>query len=75
VERAIGGRGSDSLTGNASANLLIGNAGRDDLIGLGNNDTLDSRDGVRGNDRNFGGAGTDTCRSNALDVRNSCELP
>jgi hypothetical protein len=48
-------------------------AGADVLIGLGGNDTLDSRDGVRGNDRNFGGAGTDTCRSDSLDVRNSCE--
>lgn len=48
IERAIGGSGADSLTGNALANELIGGAGDDSLTGGGGSDILN------------GGAGSDT---------------
>jgi len=48
IENAIGGSGSDTLTGNDAANTLIGGAGNDHLSGGKGNDTVD------------GGIGTDT---------------
>jgi len=48
IENAIGGSGSDVLTGNQVANSLTGGAGNDTLTGSEGNDTLD------------GGAGSDT---------------
>lgn len=74
VERVLGGRGGDTLVGNSGRNELRGNGGNDTLRGNAGRDTLDSRDGVFGNDRSYGGAGRDTCRSDLVDVRNSCEL-
>lgn len=47
IENATGGSGSDTLIGNASANVLNGGAGNDRLIGCGGNDVL------------VGGAGND----------------
>jgi ELWxxDGT repeat protein len=65
VERLIGGKGKDTLTGTTSAaNVLTGGAG---------NDTIDVRDGVSGNDTANGGAGTDTCLVDAGDTRVGCE--
>ena len=40
IENATGGRGSDSLTGNGSANRLVGRAGDDVLSGAGGSDKL-----------------------------------
>jgi serralysin len=48
IENAVGGSGSDTLTGNDAANWLKGGIGDDRLIGGMGNDTLD------------GGAGSDT---------------
>jgi serralysin len=48
IENAIGGSGSDALTGNDAANTLKGGAGNDRLTGGKGNDALD------------GGTGTDT---------------
>jgi serralysin len=48
IENAVGGSGSDTLTGNDAANSLLGGAGNDRLVGGKGNDTLD------------GGIGTDT---------------
>lgn len=71
IEHAVGGTGSDTITGNALANRLngrdgddtIGGRGRADrLAGEGGNDTLA---GGRGNDRLFGGTGNDTLVGNA----------
>lgn len=56
IENATGGRGNDTITGNAAANVLNGGAGNDRLSGLGGNDTLV---GGTGNDVLTGGAGAD----------------
>jgi Ca2+-binding RTX toxin-like protein len=47
-EKAVGGSGNDTLTGNSLANTLTGNAGNDQLTGGDGNDSL------------FGGSGDDT---------------
>jgi Ca2+-binding RTX toxin-like protein len=56
IERAVGGSGNDTLTGNSAANSLFGNAGRDVLVGGSGNDRLF---GGLGNDRLTGGAHKD----------------
>ena len=48
IENVIGGAGSDSITGNSSANTLLGGAGNDRLVGGGGADIL------------AGGTGADT---------------
>ena len=66
LENAIGGSGSDSVTGDAAANVLQGGGGNDILRGLGGDDTLQGGDGsdrlagFAGNDALYGGTGTDT---------------
>ncbi len=66
IENAKGGKGSDSLGGNAAINTLTGNAGNDKLSGLTANDKLyggdgsDQLTGGAGNDTLDGGRGTDT---------------
>lgn len=62
IENAMGGSGSDVLTGNAVANNLTGQAGNDRLIGAGGNDNLY---GGAGNDTLAGGAGADRFFFNA----------
>lgn len=57
IEDAIGGSGSDIITGNSAANWLRGGAGNDNLAGDAGNDTLE---GGSGNDVLNGGAGDDT---------------
>ncbi|MBP0444621.1 DUF4214 domain-containing protein [Roseomonas sp. SSH11] len=59
IEDAIGGTGSDRITGNALDNFLSGMAGNDLLIGLDGDDTLM---GYTGDDVLQGGTG-----SNAMD--------
>jgi serralysin len=56
IENAVGGSGSDSITGNNTANALSGLAGNDTLKGLLGADILD---GGEGNDLLDGGAGAD----------------
>jgi Ca2+-binding RTX toxin-like protein len=56
IENAIGGSGSDSLTGNRFDNVLEGRDGDDKLIGWNGNDTLY---GGNGNDRLLGDDGND----------------
>jgi serralysin len=56
IENAVGGSGSDSLTGNDAANSLRGGAGSDKLYGLAANDILD---GGTGADTLSGGGGAD----------------
>jgi Ca2+-binding RTX toxin-like protein len=48
IENVIGGKGNDTLVGNALANTLTGDTGNDNL------------DGGAGNDKMIGGAGNDT---------------
>ncbi|MDY0013340.1 MAG: M10 family metallopeptidase C-terminal domain-containing protein [Rhodocyclaceae bacterium] len=57
IENAIGGSGSDSLTGNLLDNWLDGGGGNDLISGGGGNDTLISG---AGNDSLFGGDGSDS---------------
>ncbi|HLO78410.1 MAG TPA: calcium-binding protein [Magnetospirillum sp.] len=59
IENVGGGKGNDTLTGNAVANQLVGNAGDDTLVGGAGNDTLT---GGIGADRLTGGAGADNFR-------------
>lgn len=64
IENAIGGSGSDTITGNAAANRLVGNGGSDYLSGGDGNDFLT---GGIGNDELTGGLGNDTF----IDTRSS----
>lgn len=57
IERAIGGYGNDSITGNKANNILYGGAGNDTLNGYTGNDVLV---GGTGADRLIGGTGIDT---------------
>ena len=65
IENAFGSGHSDTLTGNASANVLRGRGGRDTLNAGAGNDELhggngnDTLNGGEGDDRLFGGAGND----------------
>jgi Ca2+-binding RTX toxin-like protein len=63
IENAVGGAGSDVLTGNETANLLTGGAGKDKLSGWAGNDTLD---GGSGADTLGGGAGADVFDFNSI---------
>ena len=56
IENAIGGSGSDRISGNAAPNTLTGNDGNDRLSGANGNDVLS---GGRGADRLDGGPGAD----------------
>lgn len=64
IENAIGGSGSDTLTGNASANQLQGGSGDDWLFGNSGDDILQAGDG-----RDFvdGGDGADTINGGSGD--------
>ena len=55
-KNVIGGRGGDTLTGDADANKLLGMGGNDTLTGNGGGDTLKGGDG---NDTLKGGTGAD----------------
>lgn len=72
IENAIGGFGSDTITGNALDNRLMGNAGADRIFGGAGNDTIDGGAGggsyLRGDDGNdsiVGGDGFDDINGNA----------
>ncbi len=56
IERAEGGSGGDSITGNTAANWLDGNGGNDTILGGEGNDTII---GGRGNDVLTGDEGAD----------------
>ena len=56
IENAIGGSGSDTITGNSLNNTLSGGPGGDTLKGLNGDDTLN---GDAGADRLYGGLGND----------------
>src|SRR3954454_21386773 len=59
IENAIGGSGSDAITGNAVANTLTGNGGNDTINGAAGADTMI---GGSGNDTLTGGSGDDIFR-------------
>lgn len=56
IERAYGGDGNDTLTGNALTNVLLGGRGNDTLNGGGGEDRVE---GGRGNDTLTGGTARD----------------
>jgi Ca2+-binding RTX toxin-like protein len=66
IENVNGGKGADSVIGDAAANVLNGYEGRDQIYGAGGNDALlggdgdDTLGGGSGADRIEGGAGIDT---------------
>lgn len=64
IENAVGGRQSDSITGNAVANVLRGMDGADILRGGAGDDTLD---GGAGSDMVFGDDGNDRIEGGADD--------
>jgi Ca2+-binding RTX toxin-like protein len=66
VEQLAGGRGDDTLTGNAAANRLSGNAGNDRLIGHGGPDELIGGDGDDSHDAADGTRDSVTC-GNGID--------
>ena len=80
VERIIGGRGGDSLMGDASDQEFVGGSGNDTinpgegedrvLAGEGD-DTVGVQDGVA--DRVACGVGADTAQADAADTLTSCE--
>lgn len=63
-----GGPGNDLLNGGNGADRLDGGNGRDHLQGGLGRDFMISRDGRRGNDRVFGGAGVDRCRTDHVRI-------
>lgn len=69
----LGFDGNDTLSGAGGDDSLVGGNGFDVLRGEDGNDTLDGLDNATDVDRTDGGNGTDTCTTNPVDVRLSCE--
>ena len=67
-----GGEGNDIVAGDDGPDLLRGDAGRDTLRGLGGSDVIDLIDGMRRNDRGFGGDGRDRCSGDRFDSLTTC---
>jgi serralysin len=59
IENALGGLGSDYISGNTAANLIAGNSGDDTIDGKAGDDVIE---GGLGNDTLTGGAGSDIFR-------------
>ncbi|GAA3046285.1 hypothetical protein GCM10017562_04880 [Streptomyces roseofulvus] len=66
------GPGNDRADGSYHNDTLIGGPGADTLLGNYGNDSLNTVDGVAGNDTANGGLNTDTCTTDPSDVRVSC---
>ncbi|HEX7884877.1 MAG TPA: M57 family metalloprotease [Phenylobacterium sp.] len=70
IENAVGGSGSDTITGNALANSLSGGAGFDSIFAGAGNDTIDGGSGTSylrgedGNDSIVGGSVFDDLQGN-----------
>lgn len=70
IENAIGGSGSDRITGNSAANVLTGGGGHDNMRGQAGGDMLsggsgdDTLRGNEGDDALYGGSGADFLRGN-----------
>ncbi len=71
IEHAVGGRGADTITGNAVQNFLYGGDGADTLFGGNGNDRLY---GGAGGDHLFGGAGADLLYGGAVGVQTQPEV-
>jgi Ca2+-binding RTX toxin-like protein len=71
VEKVIGSKYNDHLTGSAGADTLLGAEGTDVLIGGDGDDTLDSgfaTSGDTGSNQLFGGDGADTINGGPTDL-------
>jgi hypothetical protein len=67
--------GNDRIQARGGRDFVLPQAGAD-VVALGEEDDfVDTKDGVRGNDSVTGGPGTDTCMHDAKDARRSCEKP
>ncbi|MFD8009058.1 calcium-binding protein [Streptomyces sp. NPDC058955] len=66
------GPGDDRVDGSYHNDTLVGGAGADTLLGNYGNDSLNTVDGVAGNDTANGGLNTDTCTTDPSDVRVNC---
>ncbi|WP_031002346.1 DUF11 domain-containing protein [Streptomyces sp. NRRL F-5727] len=66
------GPGNDRADGSYHNDTLVGGPGADTLLGNYGNDSLNTVDGVAGNDTANGGLNTDTCTTDPSDVRISC---
>jgi len=71
VENVLGSKFSDRIYGNDLANSLSGGLGNDVLVGNGGDDYLDA--GPGSGQKDYGGAGSDTCVGYNLAVKNDCE--
>jgi hypothetical protein len=76
-----GGEFGDSMVGTDGRDVLCGLGGEDEIDSLGGpdllfggteNDHLDARDGVRGDDTIFGGPGDDVCLADRRDRKLGC---
>ncbi|MER6187399.1 calcium-binding protein [Streptomyces sp. NPDC001652] len=67
-----GGYGNDRLDGQFGDDTLNGGPGNDNLIGNYGTDNLNTVDSVSANDTANGGFNTDTCTTDAGDIRISC---
>jgi hypothetical protein len=68
-----GGPGDDDLFGGPGIDSLNGGAGADELFGQFGRDTLNTIDGVEGNDTANGGGDHDVCKRDAGDTATNCE--
>jgi Ca2+-binding RTX toxin-like protein len=82
IEVLFGGRGSDSLTGSASANRIFGGAGNDRITGGGGSDSLLGQDGndiffARDGVKDFvdGGLGIDVLGSSDVGLDTIMNVP
>jgi len=68
ADKLTGGGGNDTLHGEAGSDSVVGSGGADNLFGESDDDTLNSKDNVNGNDRLDGGAGTDACTTDGTEA-------
>ena len=71
-DRIEGGAGNDILYGEAGRDRMLAGSGADVLRGGPEHDSLDARDGRRGNDTVHGGPARDACEADPEDMRSSC---
>ena len=67
-----GGEGNDTLTGGRAYDRIVGGPGADELFGGVAGDLLVTLDNESGNDRAYGGKGSDKCMINNGDAIYSC---
>ena len=68
ADKLTGGGGNDTLHGEPGNDSVVGSGGADNLFGDEDDDTLNSKDNVNGNDRLDGGAGTDACTTDVTEA-------